>query len=130
MILDGTVERRSWDDASALDAIRNGTPIVLAGCPLHKRMVGRWTFSHLARASFDGSERLNVHVAPSDDVASFERVYASGLNASQDCDVQAMSFREFFTQLLPELLPPASPHLLGFDPPWKHTIPPQGIYMR
>lgn len=27
---------------------------------------------------------------------------------------------------LPELLPPASPHLLGFDPPWKHTIPPQG----
>lgn len=27
---------------------------------------------------------------------------------------------------LPELPPPACSHLPGFDPPWKHTIPPQG----
>lgn len=27
---------------------------------------------------------------------------------------------------LPKWPPPPNPYLLGFDPPWKHTIPPQG----
>lgn len=114
----GEVERRTWDTAAALDAIKSGRPVVLTGCPLHQRVVGRWTFSHLARA-FDGSEKLNIHLAPANESASsFERVYATGLNASQDCDVKGTSFREFFKDLLPELLPPRD----GTRPPVRRYL--------
>ena len=104
-LIAGRVERRRWGSPEAASALSKDVPVVLCGCPLISNLVGRWTFSHLSQVAFDGSEQLSVHIAPvtESDASSFERVYATGLNQSPQCDVQKMAFAEFVDALEPEM---------------------------
>lgn len=94
------IERRRWDDPEVDDFLQRGEPLILTdGCPLVARLVGRWTFDHLANNCFDGSEALQVHFAPthaesggSKSTAVFARIYGDGLGEG---GVRLMSFSEF-----------------------------------
>ena len=105
LLAQSCVARLDWSDPKAPSAISRGEPVVLTNCPLIRKCAG-WSFAHLSR-QFEGSERLNVHIASASAskslTSNFERVYASGLNSDNVSAVEQMSFAEFAAAIKTEI---------------------------
>ena len=91
-LVGGQVARLRWDDPDVTRFLRTGTPVVLTGgCPLTAKLIGKWTFDHLAERMPSSNEQLTAHFAPRH-VTRFNRFYGQGLGKG---GVTSMSFRTF-----------------------------------
>ena len=105
----GEVKRLRWDDAAVEGYLRSGTPLVLTGCPVARKLVGRWSFDYLAD-HYDGPPTLNVHFAPRKE-RRFSRFYGEGAGKG---GIIGMSFRQFVNV--------ARKNERERDPPWRHYM--------
>ena len=85
------IPRRHCNDPAVAAFLARGEPVILEDCPLCQTFVGKWSFQHLAEHSFDGTEQLQVHFAPSSSLA-FSRVYGGSLGSG---GVRTMRFADF-----------------------------------
>ena len=65
-----------WDDPTLSGFLRRAEPVVIkGGCPFSRKLVGKWTFAHLAELYQD---ELMLHFAPRH-ITRFNRFYGRGL---------------------------------------------------
>ena len=89
----GEVPRVRWDDPALTGYLRRAEPVVIiGGCPLTRRLVGAWSFEHLAAHMADQS--VMAHWAPRH-VTRFNRFYSRRMGVGRAGVSNQLSFRQF-----------------------------------